>query len=680
MLKNDKLILIDYGVELFLKFKKFCDSKNIPLNLYSPAQPKKYNIFEYRKAIKKFNPVKGLSYEDKKIILLLLGILTGASSASGINLFTIFNFLHRIPSNSFFAFKKFINPDSRLNQSGIIMLSKIKEYEMNKENEDQVNILELSTYFNDIYVYLSPFFISSFAKNIGNDHKILFEYIINISNKPYKDLDRFIKDIASLIKYINFFRNYLKAQTISSKKVNSTSFYEKGEIKKYIERIKKNLLNSRIKTNLAEYIRNKKLSNIEFTLLLFFIYELISLKTVSIGTIHYLIEKFALSVKNIEDIVRCFRKDGILIKEGFVFIDEPFNFIDDINNDNMELPNFLEDEDAEDENNFKYTAEIAINQKKIYNLLFEQIENNNLFFGFPQEDAQLLNFHEDSSPRQKARANELYEIKIPTVKIENVILDENIKNELLGAVDLTKAADVMRQWGVKPNLSSSAFASIKILLYGASGTGKTLTAEALAGEAGAELFKVDASNLVSMWVGESTKNVRKVFKEFYKYVKETNKRVFLFINEADQLLSSRGVITQAADKEYNQMQNLLLEELENFDGVFIATTNLPDLFDSAWNRRFNLKIKFDIPSYETRLKLWKVHIPESMPLANDVDMNKLAEYELAGGSIANVVYNAARKAALRTGKDRVVRQKDFIDSINQEIKSHLGGKTSKVGF
>ncbi|MEM5878826.1 MAG: ATP-binding protein, partial [Candidatus Aenigmatarchaeota archaeon] len=653
--------------------------KNIPLNLYSPNQPKKYNIFEYRRAIKKFNPVNGLSYEEKQIILLLLGILTGASSASGINLFTIFNFLHKIPSKSFFAFKKFINPESKLNQSGIIMLSKIKEYDINKENEEQINILDLSTYFNDIYVYLSPFFISSFAKNIDDDHRILFDYIINISNKPYTNLDRFIKDISSLIKYINFFRNYLKVQTMSSKKFFSTNFYEKGEIKKYIERIKKNILNSKIKTKLAEYIKNKKLSNIEFVLLLFFIYELISLKTVSIGTIHYIIEKFALSVKNIEDIVKCFRKDSLLIKDGFVFMDDPFNF-DDIGNDNLDIPALMdEDEVVEDENNFKYTAEIAINQKKVYNLLFEQIENNNLFFEPPQEDAAILNFNENPLRNQK-KASELYEIKIPTVKIENVILDENIKNELLGAVDLTKAADVMRQWGVKPNLSSSAFASIKILLYGASGTGKTLTAEALAGEAGAELFKVDASNLVSMWVGESTKNVRKVFKEFYRYVKETNKKVFLFINEADQLLSARGVITQAADKEYNQMQNLLLEELENFDGVFIATTNLPDLFDTAWNRRFNLKIKFDIPSYETRLKLWKVHIPESMPLANDVDINKLAEYELAGGSIANVVYNAARKAALRSGKDRVVKQKDFLDSINQELKSHLGGKASKVGF
>ena len=274
----------------------------------------------------------------------------------------------------------------------------------------------------------------------------------------------------------------------------------------------------------------------------------------------------------------------------------------------------------------------------------------------------------------------LYEIVEPAVKICDVILDEDVKKELLGAVDLARAADMMKKWGIRPNLASKSFGSVKILLYGPSGTGKTVTAQALAGEVGADLFKVDASNLVSSWVGENTKNVKKVFREFYKYAKISKKKIFLFMNEADQLLSARGTITQAADKEYNQMQNILLEELENFDGVFLATTNLADLFDTAWNRRFNIKIKFEVPKFETRLKLWKVHISEKMPLGDDVNFEKLAEYELAGGSIANVIYNAARRAALRDVEDRIVRQKDFIDSVQNELKSHLGHKNSKVGF
>ncbi|MFN3660584.1 MAG: ATP-binding protein, partial [Brevinematales bacterium] len=257
---------------------------------------------------------------------------------------------------------------------------------------------------------------------------------------------------------------------------------------------------------------------------------------------------------------------------------------------------------------------------------------------------------------------------------------EDVKQELLNAVDMTKTMKVLKKWGVKPSLAQKEASSVKILLYGISGTGKTITAQALAGEAHAKLFKVDAANLVSSFVGESTKNVKRVFEEYYNYVKNSKETVFFFINEADQLLSSRGMIHQAADKEYNQMQNLLLEEIENFQGVFIATTNLIELFDVAWNRRFNIKIRFDVPKYETRLRLWQVHISEKMPLAPDVDLGKLAEYELAGGSIANVVYNAARKAAARTGAEQVITHKDFLDAIDKEMKSILGLSAKKVGF
>ncbi len=348
----------------------------------------------------------------------------------------------------------------------------------------------------------------------------------------------------------------------------------------------------------------------------------------------------------------------------------------------------IEDEDtessvADEDNEFigipsDYNS-ISISKDKIYNLLFSETKS---------ADKKLLNKVEsgEKTPEEEGiqsdnqKTKGLYEIVFPRVAIKNVILDEEVKRELIGAVDLTKAIETMKKWGIKPNLSSSSFGSIKILLHGPSGTGKTITAQALAGEAGAVMFKVDASNLVSSWVGESTKNVKRVFREFYKYARASKKRVFLFMNEADQLLSARGAVMQAADKEYNQMQNLLLEELENFDGVFIATTNLIDLFDTAWNRRFNIKIKFDIPKFETRLKLWKVHISDKMPLGKDVDFRKLAEYELAGGSIANVVYNAARRAALKENEMREVLQQDFVEAIQNELKSHLGSKASRVGF
>jgi SpoVK/Ycf46/Vps4 family AAA+-type ATPase len=355
--------------------------------------------------------------------------------------------------------------------------------------------------------------------------------------------------------------------------------------------------------------------------------------------------------------------------------------LDDNSDDDEEIDTGMNTEESEFTGMPSDYNSISISKDKIYQLLFSdpQVINKKIISKLDRDDHANGNGNGNGSA-ENLKNRGLYEIITPRVSINDVILDEEVKRELIGAVDLTKAIDTMKKWGIKPNLAAVSFGSIKILLYGASGTGKTITAQALAGEAGADLFKVDASNLVSSWVGESTKNVKRVFREFYKYAKSSKKRVFLFMNEADQLLSARGAVMQAADKEYNQMQNLLLEELENFDGVFIATTNLIDIFDTAWNRRFNIKIKFDIPKYETRLKLWKVHISNQMPLDKDVDFKKLAEYELAGGSIANVVYNAARHAALRETDPKEVTHQDFIDAIMNELKSHVGGKTARVGF
>ncbi len=692
MLNNDKQILIDYAVNLFLKYKSFYESIGISFDfIVSSPVIRKHSILDYRRAIKKFNPVNGLSFDDKKIILLLIGMMM-SSFSSGVNIWMLFNFLHRTPYKAILKTKRFLTP-SRLIKSGIVIVTELRNYKSFEITSGLLPISELSAYFNKMNIYISPLFLSKFVKNIDSSNMGgLVEFLIPLSNKGYTDLDAFSADISSLMKYISFLNNCTKENDYLQGSFKLRNIYEKGRINKIIKRIQNNINRSKLKRGIINYLKEKKFSNLEFVLILFVIHHIINLKKVAIGNVQFIIDQFAFSPEHIGEIINALKKESSLVKDGFIVLDSMFPVFDDEENSEeyeddifsfSSADDYPADEYLSDPNiNFNYNTNVVVNENKVLSLLFD--DKNEIFFTsatltkdgvVKKRDSVENNFF---SERIKTKG--LYEILIPRVKIENVILDDNVKNELLGAVDLTKAVDVMREWGVKPNLAASSFSSIKILLYGASGTGKTLTAEALAGEAGAELFKVDASNLVSPWVGESTKNVKRVFKEFYKYVKDSNKRVFLFMNEADQLLSARGTIVQAADKEYNQMQNLLLEELENFDGVFIATTNLPDVFDNAWNRRFNLKIKFDIPSYETRLKLWKVHIPEKMPISDDVDIKKLAEYELAGGSIANVVYNAARKAALRSENNRIVRQKDFIDAINQELKSHLGEKNTRVGF
>ncbi len=153
----------------------------------------------------------------------------------------------------------------------------------------------------------------------------------------------------------------------------------------------------------------------------------------------------------------------------------------------------------------------------------------------------------------------------------------------------------------------------------------------------------------------------------------------LFLNEADQFLHRRINASKSADHMYNQMQNIFLEQLEQFKGVLIATTNLVENMDTAFSRRFHYKIEFKRPGPDERLRLWQVHIPEKAPLAEDVDLRYLAEcYDLSGGQIAVVVRNAATKAARRGNK---ISLDDFIRACEVELTGNFDDKGRAIaGF
>lgn len=130
---------------------------------------------------------------------------------------------------------------------------------------------------------------------------------------------------------------------------------------------------------------------------------------------------------------------------------------------------------------------------------------------------------------------------------------------------------------------------------------------------------------------------------------------------------------------YNQMQNIFLEQLEQFDGILIATTNLVDNMDSAFSRRFHYKIEFSRPGLEERVKLWKALIPEKTPLAGDVDLSILAKrFDLSGGQLTLVIRNAAIKAARRGTQ---LCQQDFITTCEEEMAGNFDEKArGRVGF
>jgi len=272
---------------------------------------------------------------------------------------------------------------------------------------------------------------------------------------------------------------------------------------------------------------------------------------------------------------------------------------------------------------------------------------------------------------------EMFELVTTTKSLDDVILNEKTKetlDALLKQVD-KNVINRLRQWGIKDKKKGI---EAKIIFYGVAGTGKTLTALALAKSLKKEVLSFDCSKILSMYIGESEKNVRNIFDKYYELRTQTKSEPVLLLNEADQFLSSRAQGgMSSSDKMHNQMQNIFLEQIERFDGILIATTNLLENLDKAFSRRFNYKIEFVKPNHEQRVELWKKLIPATLPLENGFDFEKIAKHELTGGQIELVIKNTAYKLAVL--EDAVFTLKDFEEQISKEKKGQFDSET-KVGF
>jgi SpoVK/Ycf46/Vps4 family AAA+-type ATPase len=181
-----------------------------------------------------------------------------------------------------------------------------------------------------------------------------------------------------------------------------------------------------------------------------------------------------------------------------------------------------------------------------------------------------------------------------------------------------------------------------------------------------------------MYVGESEKNVRKIFDEYKELCTKTKTEPVLLLNEADQFLSNRvsGQIS-GSDKMHNQMQNIFLEQIERFEGILVATTNLLDSIDKAFSRRFNYKIEFLKPNLEQRKTLWEKLLPSELPLEKNFNVEKLAKSSLTGGQIELVIKNTAYKLAI--DDEAIFKVEDFLEEIHKEEKGQFD-KDKTVGF
>ena len=197
---------------------------------------------------------------------------------------------------------------------------------------------------------------------------------------------------------------------------------------------------------------------------------------------------------------------------------------------------------------------------------------------------------------------------------------------------------------------------ITALFYGFPGTGKTESVLQIAKQTGRAIMKVDISQTKSMWFGESEKIIKKIFTDYYKLKEREKVTPILFFNEADAIISKRQSVNSSnLAKTENTIQNIILEELEIFDGIFIATTNLISNMDSAFDRRFLFKVEFDKPNIEVKAKIWKVKL-KRLPIR---DCKLLAErFDFSGGQINNIVRKAEMSEVIngtRTSTQDIIR-------------------------
>ncbi len=244
---------------------------------------------------------------------------------------------------------------------------------------------------------------------------------------------------------------------------------------------------------------------------------------------------------------------------------------------------------------------------------------------------------------------------------DDLVLNVNTLKQLLELENwINYNEELMNNLGMKKRFKPG----FRVLFYGPPGTGKTLTATLLGKKTGKEVYRVDLSMVVSKFIGETEKNLSKLF------AKAENKDWILFFDEADALFGKRTNIRDAHDKHANQEVAYLLQRVEEYDGLVILASNLKSNIDDAFLRRFQSIIFFPQPKAGERLRLWKQSFPEKLQPDSSVDLNFLAKkYDLSGANIVNIV----QFACLRTLADKK-------KSINQEVLMEgIGYEFAKEG-
>ncbi len=246
---------------------------------------------------------------------------------------------------------------------------------------------------------------------------------------------------------------------------------------------------------------------------------------------------------------------------------------------------------------------------------------------------------------------------------DDLILEQSTQNQLKEIEIWLKHHEcLMVEWKMHKKLKPG----YKALFHGPPGTGKSLTASLIGKKLGHDVYRIDLSQTVSKFIGETEKNLAKVFD------KADSKNWILFFDEADALFGTRTATKDAHDRYANQQVSYLLQRIEEYNGLVILASNLKSNIDDAFLRRFQTVIRFPIPSAKERYRLWQKAFSDACELGKNVDLYQIAnDYELAGGSIINAVQYASLMALDRAGTK--ILMADVVQGVKREY--HKNGRT-----
>ena len=278
------------------------------------------------------------------------------------------------------------------------------------------------------------------------------------------------------------------------------------------------------------------------------------------------------------------------------------------------------------------------------------LENRDLRVEDLYEGARVSSMHHLSDLAKKMTAK---------YTLRDLVLPDKQKNEIDKLIAMARNRSlVLEDWGVGKKLVSGR--GISALFTGVPGTGKTLSAQVIAGELGLEIYRVDLSTIVSKYIGETEKNLERIFSE------AQNSNVILFFDEADSLFGRRSEVSDSHDRYANIEVGYLLQRIETYDGIVLMATNLGANLDEAFARRINFIIDFPFPDEETRLRLWKLLLPDNIDKDPDIDLAPFASvYKIAGGGIRNAVVWAIYESA---NNKRPLSRADLLHGVEREYQ------------